>query len=129
MPAQRAENKTENEFLGLKGFLSFLILHELNISPLCGDDLSKKIGKRKGSNLTPGTIYPALKRLKKRKLMSYKRFGRKKVYSLTNEGGREVEHLYLLFGNYFYGLREKVAKSPVDLERTVKKKRDLVNKL
>ncbi|MBN1793168.1 PadR family transcriptional regulator [Candidatus Woesearchaeota archaeon] len=98
----------------MKGFLSFLILHELNIAPLCGDELSKKIGRRKGSDLTPGTIYPALKRLRKAKLMGYRRHGRKKVYSLTDAGKAEVNRLYFLFGNYFYGLKDKLPRIPLE---------------
>ncbi|MEI8348401.1 MAG: PadR family transcriptional regulator, partial [Pseudomonadota bacterium] len=54
--------------VSLKGFLSFFILHELALAKRAGDDLAKRIGKRKGSDLTPGTIYPALKRLRKQGL-------------------------------------------------------------
>jgi DNA-binding PadR family transcriptional regulator len=104
----------EDDDLQLKGFLSFLILHELNLSSLCGDELSKKIGKRKGSNLTPGTIYPALKRLRRRRLISYRRQGRKKMYLLTDDGKKEIERLYFLFGNYFYGLKNKLPRIPLE---------------
>jgi DNA-binding PadR family transcriptional regulator len=106
--------------LHLKGFLSFLLLHELNLNSLCGDELSKKIGKRKGSNLTPGTIYPALKRLRRRKLISYRRDGRKKMYLLTEDDKKEVERLYFLFGNYFYGLKNKLPRVPLEKPSAVK---------
>ena len=111
---RKPEKNTEN--LELKGFLSFLILHELSLNTLCGDELSRKIGERKNAPLTPGTIYPALKRLRKKKLIAYKRRGRKKVYSLTEAGKEELEHLYGLFSTYFYGLKHKIV-------RRVKKKK------
>jgi len=100
--------------LHLKGFLTFLILHELNLNSLCGDELAKKIGKRKGAQLTPGTIYPALKRLRRKKLISYRRNGRKKVYLLTEDGKKEVDRLYFLFGNYFYGLKKIIPRIPIE---------------
>ena len=105
---EKIQKNTEN--LELKGFLSFLILHELSLNTLCGDELSRKIGERKNAPLTPGTIYPALKRLRKKKLIAYKRRGRKKVYSLTEAGKEELEHLYGLFSTYFYGLKNKIVR-------------------
>ncbi len=96
--------------LEFKGFLSFLILHELKSKALCGEDLAKKIGKRRGSTLTPGTIYPALKELRKRKLVRYRRFGRKKIYSLRDEGKDELERLYNQFSRYFWGLKRIISK-------------------
>jgi DNA-binding PadR family transcriptional regulator len=100
-----------SDYLELKGFLSFLILHELNLKSLCGDELSKAIGKRRNCTLTPGTIYPALKRLRRKKLIANRRQGRKKVYSLTDSGSKEIEHLYGLFSTYFYGLKNKIVRS------------------
>ncbi len=83
--------------LQLKGFLAFQILHELRGKRLCGDDLAKIIGQKKGSKLTPGTIYPALKFLRKEKLVQQKRDGRKKLYFLTPEGEAE----YAVFKRHF----------------------------
>jgi len=76
-------------FLDLKSLLTFQILHELNKGKLCGDDLAFIIGKRKFGKLTPGTIYPALKKLRKNNLIKYKQKGRKKIYSLTKKGQEE----------------------------------------
>lgn len=102
--------KKEQKEIGIefKGLLSFLILHEINKRRLCGDELAVLIGERKGSKLTAGTIYPALKRLRKMKLISYSRKGRKKYYLLTDKGKKEVKKLYNLFGRYFKGLRSKI---------------------
>lgn len=92
----------------IKGFLQFFILHELSIMPLSGDSLAEVIGKRKNSVLTPGTIYPTLKRLKKSKLVSWKRDGRKKVYSLTPEGRKELNSLYSELNKFFKGLKKYI---------------------
>ncbi len=110
VPKKTEKIEKESECLELKGFLSFLILHELNLKNLCGDELSRAIGKRKNATLTPGTIYPALKRLRRKKLIAYKRQGRKKVYSLTDSGKKDLEVLYGLFSNYFYGLKNKIVR-------------------
>jgi len=99
--------KPKNEAIHLqpKGFLAFRILHELRRKKLCGDELAEIIGKNKGSKLTPGTIYPALKFLRKRKLVQQKRAGRKKLYCLTPEGETEYKifkkHLKKLFEGIF----------------------------
>jgi DNA-binding PadR family transcriptional regulator len=94
-----------------KGLLSFLILHELSRERLFGDRLAERIGSRKGEKLTPGTIYPALKKLRRFKLVKFSRDGRRKVYSLTPEGKMELRKLYGLFGRYFRGLARKVRKA------------------
>lgn len=79
------------QYLHLKGFLAFQILHELKGKKLCGDDLAQVIGLKKSSKLTPGTIYPALKYLRRKKLIQHKKIGRKKIYSLTENGQKEYE--------------------------------------
>lgn len=98
------------ELLEFKGFLSFLILHEISYKPMAGDDLAKKIGARKGAMLTPGTIYPALKKLKTKKLVVFKQIGRKKLYSLTKKGEEELKNQYDLFSKYFFGLKNKIKR-------------------
>jgi len=104
------KNTVTSKYLELKGFLSFLILHEVGSKGLCGEDLAKKIGKRKGVVLTPGTIYPALKKLRNQRLVKYRRFGRKKVYTLTEIGETELKSLYKLFSKYFYGLKHIIKR-------------------
>jgi DNA-binding PadR family transcriptional regulator len=101
-------SKNTPKFIELKGFLSFFILHELSNTPLAGDELARIIGERKSATLTAGTIYPALKRLRRQKLISYRRIGRKKVYSLTTLGKLELKALYLVFSDFFSGLKTKI---------------------
>lgn len=87
-----------------KGFLAFQILHKLRGKMLCGDDLAQIIGQNKGSKLTPGTIYPALKFLRKNKMVQQKKAGRKKLYSLTPEGEAEYKHLKKYLKSVFKGV-------------------------
>lgn len=93
-----------------KGLLSFLILHELKQEPLYGEQLAERIGGRKGDVLTPGTIYPALKKLRTLKLVKFSQDGRKKIYTLTPKGVRELQLTYRIFGRYFAGLGKYVRK-------------------
>lgn len=118
----------ESQYLQLKGFLSFLILHEIGQKRLCGDDLAEKIGKRKGSKLTPGTIYPALKDLRKQKYISYKKFGRKKIYTLSQLGEKELERLYVLFSQYFFGLKQHIKRDSSKPTKTKISKKKAVSK-
>ena len=77
------------KIISVKGMLSFHIMHELKKKGLCGDELAVKIGKKKTGKLTPGTIYPALKKLRDKGLIKLKQIGRKKIYSLTKKGDKE----------------------------------------
>lgn len=104
-------NIHNSSFLEFKGFLTFLMMHEIKQRPMCGDDLASKIGARKGTVLTPGTIYPALKKLRKNKLVTYKKFGRKKMYTLTELGEKELEILYKLFSQYFLGMKKYIIRN------------------
>jgi len=95
------------KYIELRGFLSFFILHELDDKSASGDELARIIGGRKTATLTPGTIYPALKRLRRQKLVQYRRNGRKKVYYLTDQGKKELKALYSVFAKFFVGFKNK----------------------
>jgi len=107
---KRKANPLESEYFEMKGFLTFLIMHEISQRSLCGEDLANKIGRRKGTILTPGTIYPALKKLRNKRLVKFKKDGRKKMYFLTDEGKKELKKLYKIFSNYFYGLKHLIKR-------------------
>lgn len=104
------------ELIDFKGFLSFLILHELSYRSMCGKDLAIKIGKRKGSRLSPGTIYPALKTLREKKLVVYTQIGKFKMYELTKKGKKELKDCYKRFSTHFYGLKNKIRREWVCFE-------------
>lgn len=114
---QQKKSQTHIEF---KGFLSFLILHEISSKKLAGEDLAKKIGKRKGATLTPGTIYPALKKLKSAKLIKFEKQGRRKEYYLTDKGKKDLELSYDAFSKYFYGLKNKIKRVKKSKKQTKK---------
>lgn len=88
----------------MRGFLTFQILWEMTQGPLNGQEVAKRIAKRRGTKPTPGTIYPALRDLKEGKLIKViKTEGRQVVYELT-EAGRQgfdeaARYFYQAFGD------------------------------
>ncbi len=79
------------ECCDMRGMLSFYILWLLSKKPMNGQDISKELGRRKGTKPTAGTIYPALKELRKRGLVEMERRGRTTTYTLSDEGRRGIE--------------------------------------
>ena len=75
------------QHIDMRGYLSFLILWSLNKKNLSGVEIALEIAQRKGTKPSPGTIYPALKELKEKKLI---RSDKEKVYSLTKKGRKEL---------------------------------------
>ncbi len=86
-----------------KGFLSFLILWLMHRKKtcICGEELAKELEKRRGVKPSPGTIYPALGELKRKKLIVGKREGRKVSYCLTKKGEREFAKAFTRFRKMF----------------------------
>lgn len=70
----------------MRGMLSFMLLWLLSKRPMYGQELAIEIAKRRGEKPNPGTIYPALKDLRKHGLVKLSHDGRKTVYELTQEG-------------------------------------------
>ena len=60
----------------MRGMLSFLILFLLSKKAMHGQELTEEIGRRKGDEPSPGTIYPALKSLKEAGLIKEKKDGK-----------------------------------------------------
>ena len=118
-PKKKTQTQKTEPHIEFKGLLSFLILHELNTKQQAGEDLAKKIGKRKGTILTPGTIYPALKKLKNKKLIKFEKKGRRKEYTLTEKGKKDLEITYNVFSTYFFGLKNKIKR--ITKEKKTKK--------
>lgn len=82
----------------MKGFLSLFILWSLNKQSMTGAQIAEEIGKRKGTKPSPGTIYPALKDLKEKGLITSTK---KKEYSLTKKGKEELQHGLRMFCTVF----------------------------
>lgn len=93
------------ECCDMRGMLSFLILWLLSKKPMYGQELAEEIGKRRGTKPNPGTIYPALKQLKKRGLIRSTKEGRVTNYRITEKGRKGIlkacEYFCKAFGEIF----------------------------
>lgn len=93
------------ECCDMRGMLSFLILWLLSKKPMYGQELAKEISKRRGTKPNPGTIYPALRELKKRGLIELKKEGRTTNYYITKKGRKGIqtacEYFCKAFGEIF----------------------------
>jgi len=84
--------------------LSFLILFLLSKKSMHGQQIAEEIGKRKGVKPSPGTIYPALKALKEMGLIKEKKSGKNIVYTLTDDGKKELKLAKEQFVRTFIGV-------------------------
>ena len=81
-----------------KGFLTMIIMWLVSRKSMTGAEIALELEKRKGSKPSPGTIYPALKYLKDKGLLSV---DEKKCYSLTPKGRKELTfHLNTFFETF-----------------------------
>ncbi|VVB98814.1 Transcriptional regulator PadR-like family protein [uncultured archaeon] len=88
---------------GMKGFLTYLILWNLGKRSMTGAELAVELEKRKAAKPSPGTIYPALKELKKQGLISS---DENKAYTLTKKGKEELKAACGFFCGIFYDMNE-----------------------
>ena len=72
----------------MKGFLSFLVLWLVNKQKMTGAEISQELEQRRGHRPSPGTIYPVLKDLLNKKLLTV---DKNKKYSLTKKGEDELD--------------------------------------
>ncbi|MFW9811784.1 MAG: PadR family transcriptional regulator [Candidatus Thorarchaeota archaeon] len=95
-----------------RGFLNFQILWELGKEHLNGQQIAERIAKRRGTKPTPGTIYPALKELKKGKYIAGTKEGREVVYRLTAKGEDALldasKYFHQAFGDIAEDVKVKV---------------------
>ena len=87
----------------MRGFLSYLILWILHGKHMTGAEISKELESRKGSRPSPGTVYPALKDLKEKDLITARD---DKKYSLTKKGEKELNGACKCFCTVFYDAKE-----------------------
>lgn len=87
----------------MKGFLSYLVLWVLREKSLTGSEIAEELGRRKGAKPASGTIYPALRELKEKGLI---KADKKKAYSLTPKGKKELSTACTAFCTAFYDLKE-----------------------
>ena len=91
----------------MRGFLSFLILWLLSKKAMSGAQLADELEKRKGCRPNPGTIYPALKELARKKAIVMNEKEGKKTYSLTANGRQELDRAVNTFAKIFYDVFTK----------------------
>jgi DNA-binding PadR family transcriptional regulator len=77
------------------GYLKILVLLELYKEKSTGYDLMKKLKSTLKKTPSPGSIYPILSELLFNRQISVKIDGRKKIYSLTKKGEKEINFLLL----------------------------------
>ncbi len=89
------------ECCDMRGMLSFYVLWVLSKRPMNGQEISEELGKRRGTKPTAGTIYPALKELRKKGLLEMERQGRTTNYTLTRNGREALEKACQYFCSAF----------------------------
>jgi len=91
------------ECCDMKGYLSYMVLWIVGKEPKTGAEIARELEKRRGSKPSPGTIYPALKELKDKGLLSS---DKNKKYSLTKKGDKELKKACSFFCRMFYDMKE-----------------------
>ena len=94
----------------MRGMLSFHVLWLLSKKSMHGEQISQEIKKRRGEKPKAGTIYPALKALKKKGLIKGNKEGKTIIYSLTPEGKKTVKHASEYFCRAFGDIFENQKK-------------------
>ena len=91
----------------LKGNLSFMVLWLIDKNKeTTGKEIVDELERRIDRRLNPGTIYPALDRLKKKKLIEIQRkIGKDIYYSLTQEGQKELKASLGRFKRLFHDIK------------------------
>ena len=87
----------------MKGFLGFMILWMLRNESKTGMELARELEERRGHMPSPGTIYPVLKVMTERGLLSV---DEEKLYSLTDEGKEELDRSLDHFFSMFFDIDE-----------------------
>ena len=91
------------ECCDMKGYLSYMLLWIVGKESMNGAEITKELEKRRGTKPSPGTIYPALKELKEKGLISV---DKNKRYSLTKKGEKELKSACTFFCQMFYDMKD-----------------------
>lgn len=75
----------------VKTFLDIIVLKMLGANPTHGYGLIADIHKRFDVLLSPGTLYPLLYSLEKKKFIGIQKEGRRKNYFLTETGEKQAD--------------------------------------
>ena len=85
----------------INNMIKFYTISLLAASPKHGYELMKELQKRLGRRISASNVYPFLNILRKNKIVSIGKTGKrdKKVYSLTFEGRKFTERMFIRFGD------------------------------
>lgn len=95
----------------MRGMLSFHILWMLSKKAMHGEELAVELGAKRGEKPKAGTIYPALKDLKKKGLIKGSKKGKLIVYCLTPEGRKTMKYAMEYFCRCFGDIFENYSGS------------------
>lgn len=84
----------------VKSLLDVIILTLIHDEPQYGYKLIENIHLGFGVFLSPGTLYPCLDNLEEMGLILLEQVSRRKMYSLTGKGEKEVAFLYNYYSSY-----------------------------
>ena len=87
----------------MKGFLGFMVLWMLRNEAKTGMEVARELEERRGHMPSPGTIYPVLKVMAERGLLSV---DEEKRYSLTKAGSEELDRSLDHFFSMFFDIDE-----------------------
>jgi DNA-binding PadR family transcriptional regulator len=89
----------------MRGMLSFMLLWLLLKKDMYGQEIAEEMRIRRGTKPNPGTLYPALKDLERKRLVSSHLDGRRRIYSLTERGRKGAieacEYFCRAYGDIF----------------------------
>ncbi|MDO9045542.1 MAG: PadR family transcriptional regulator [Methanobacteriaceae archaeon] len=85
--------------------MTYLVLWILSKESMNGAQISRELEKRRGTKPSPGTIYPALKELRKNGLI---KVDDNKNYSLTHAGEEELKVACKSFCDIFYDMDDMI---------------------
>lgn len=96
----------------MRGLLSFSILWLLLKKDMYGQEMADELDRMRGTKPTPGTLYPALGELESSGMVVWRKKGRKKIYSLTEDGRRGAleacQYFCSAYGGIFREFESKV---------------------
>ena len=77
----------------VKDNLETIILALLQKEPMCGTEITGTIHLQFNVLLSPGTIYPLLQSLKEKELVTYRKHGKAKTYTLVKDAQAKIERI------------------------------------
>ncbi|MFQ5620357.1 MAG: PadR family transcriptional regulator [Candidatus Nanoarchaeia archaeon] len=94
--------------MAVRGYLKLLVYKGLQGKPMSGYAIMNMIEEKTGHRPSSGSIYPLLERMANDGLVDFEEKLNKKIYSLTSQGKKEVDHAVNEVEKILLDLKEKV---------------------